>query len=78
MKNKLTQKQRIDNIRVALREKYGARKYRVTSFGLIHVYSQMPNGPETRWRLMGDLEQAEDRMGIERTYYTRPEECDQR
>ena len=71
MTNAKTHKQRITAIRQALVAKYGARNYRITGTAMaeeVHVYSQMPNSIVTGWWLMGDLEQAEDRMGIERDY----------
>jgi len=66
-----TREQRINTLRKALVAKYGARKYRITGTAMaeeVHLYSQMPNSIVTGWWLMGDLEQAEDRMGIERDY----------
>jgi hypothetical protein len=68
MKNVKTHEQRIADLRKALADKYGARKYRITASGEIHIYGQMPNSIVTGWWLMGDLEQAEDWMGIERSY----------
>ncbi len=68
MQNKHTHEQRIATLRAALRAKYGARQYRITSSGDIHIYSQMPNSTVTGWWLMGNLQQAEDWMGIEREY----------
>ena len=59
--------QRIANLRKALREKYGARKYKITGTIFaesIHIYSQMPNSSDTNWWLMGDLDTAELWMGI--------------
>jgi hypothetical protein len=73
MTNTKTHKQRITTLRQALAAKYGAPNYTIacTSSGMVdevHVYSQMPNSIVTGWWLMGDLEQAEYRMGIERDY----------
>lgn len=64
-----TRQQRIAALRKALAEKYGARKYRITGTAMaeeVHIYGQMPNSIVTGWWLMGDLEQAEDWMGIDR------------
>lgn len=63
-----TNAQRIQAIRVALRAKYGARKYRIVGNSgseEIHVYGQMPNTTITGWWLMGDLVTAECWMGID-------------
>ena len=71
MQNKKTRAQRIKVLRQALRDKYGARKYRITGTAiaeLVHVHSQMPHSTVAGWWLMGDLEHAEDRMGIDRHY----------
>lgn len=58
----------VENVRNALRERYGKGKYRITGhIGIneeVHVYSQMPNSIETGWWLMGDLTDAELRLGI--------------
>lgn len=40
-------------IRAALRNAFGAGKYRITSTGEIHAYGQMPNSIETGWYLYG-------------------------
>ena len=56
---------RIANLRKALREKYGARKYRIvgTSFcEEVHIYGLMPHSIVTGWYLLGDLDSAEWRM----------------
>lgn len=64
-----TEAQRIEAIRAALRAKYGKGKHRITGhIGVneqIHVYSQMPNSIETGWWLMGDMIDAELRLGLE-------------
>lgn len=64
-----TEAQRIEAIRAALRAKYGKGKHRITGhIGIneqIHVYSQMPNSIETGWWLMGDMIEAELRLGLE-------------
>jgi hypothetical protein len=71
MTNAKTREQRIATLRKALVAKYGARHYRITGTAMaeeVHIYSQMPSSIVTGWWLMGDLEQAEDRMGIDRNY----------
>ena len=40
-------------IRAALRNAFGAGKYRITRDGEIHVYGQMPNSIVTGWYLYG-------------------------
>ena len=45
-------------LRVALRDKYGKRCYRITRTGDVHVYSQMPHSRVVGWWLMGDLTHA--------------------
>lgn len=40
-------------LRAALIARFGARKYRITATGEIHVYGQMPNSIETGWWLFG-------------------------
>jgi hypothetical protein len=67
MENTKNRKRRIANLRKALIEKYGARKYRIvgTIFAeSVHIYSQMRNTNDTGWWLMGDLDGAELYMGI--------------
>lgn len=68
MSNTKTLKQRIQDLRNALVAKYGARKYRINAAGEVHIFSTMPNSIFEGWWLMGDLDQAEDWMGIERQY----------
>ena len=57
--------QRIAALRKALADRYGARRYRITVDGDVHVYGQMPNSIVTGWWYMGDLEQAEQWMDID-------------
>jgi hypothetical protein len=67
MENTKNRKQRTAVLRKALKEKYGARKYRIvgTIFDeSIHIYSQMPNSSDAGWWLMGDLDTAELWMSI--------------
>ncbi len=45
----------IPEIRKILRELYGARQYRITSTGEIHVYGRMPNSIVTGWWLSGGV-----------------------
>jgi hypothetical protein len=40
-------------VRKILRELYGARQYRITSTGEIHVYGRMPNTDVIGWRYAG-------------------------
>lgn len=71
MGNTNSRKQRIATLRKALAAKYGSRKYKITGGALteqVHVNSRMPNSIEEGWWLMGDLEHAEDWMGIERNH----------
>ena len=59
--------QRIANLRKALREKYGARKYKITGTVCaesVHIYGKIPNSILTGWWYMGDLDTAELWMGI--------------
>ena len=42
-------------IRKILRQHFGARHYRITSAGEIHVYGRMPNTNEDGWYLFGYL-----------------------
>ena len=63
-----TNAQRIKIIRAAMREKYGARKYRIVGTAgceEVHVYSRMPNSNLVGWWLMGDLVAAECWLGID-------------
>jgi hypothetical protein len=45
----------IPEIRKILRDVYGARQYRITWDGAIHVYGRMPNSIVTGWWLFGAL-----------------------
>jgi hypothetical protein len=40
-------------VRKILRDVYGARQYRITSTGEIHVYGRMPNTDVIGWWLFG-------------------------
>lgn len=53
-------------IRAALVEMFGARKYRITANGEIHVYGVMPNTNQEGWYLFGDIDSAETiaRLGL--------------
>lgn len=43
----------ITEIRKILRDTYGARQYRITSTGEIHLYGRMPNTNIVGWRYAG-------------------------
>lgn len=43
----------IAQIRAALRNAFGARKYRITASGDIHVFGVMPNTNQEGWYLFG-------------------------
>lgn len=43
----------ITELRNSLRVTFGSRKYRITSEGEIHVYSDIPNSTETGWWFYG-------------------------
>ena len=45
----------VADYRTMLREHFGARQYRITSDGEIHVYGRMPNSIETGWWLYGAI-----------------------
>jgi hypothetical protein len=59
---------RVRAVRAALRYKYGARQYKIAGhIGVneqISIYSKMPNSNETGWWLMGDIIDAEIRLGV--------------
>ena len=42
-------------IRKILREHFGARRYRITAGGAIHVYGRIPNTNEDGWYMFGWL-----------------------
>lgn len=46
-------------IRNILRNAFGARKYRITRDGEIHVHGTMPNTSQTGWYLFGRVGNAE-------------------
>lgn len=52
-------------IRAALRNAFGAGKYRITSTGEIHIHGQMPNSIVTGWYLYGWMGDAETIARIE-------------
>lgn len=51
-------------LRFALREKYGARCYRITRNDEVHIFGNMPNSNKVGWWLMGDILTAELRLGL--------------
>ncbi len=56
----------ITTIRAALIKEFGARQYRITSDGEIHVHGTMPNTNQTGWYLFGAVDSAETlaRLGL--------------
>ena len=56
----------IKTLRSALVAKFGARQYRITSGGEIHVYGTMPNTNTVGWYLYGYTDDAEtnSRLGL--------------
>lgn len=60
MKNRITQ------ARNALREMFGARKYRITATGEIYAYGTMPNTNTVGWYLFGAMGSSETlyRLGL--------------
>ena len=52
-------------LRIALRAKYGARHYRITRTGEVHIYGAAPNSRVVCWWLMGGIDDAFMWMGIE-------------
>jgi hypothetical protein len=54
----------MNKLRQALRAQYGARCYRITRTGDVHVYGQMPNSNVMGWHLLGDIEFAKWRMSV--------------
>ena len=52
-------------IRAALRNAFGAGKYRITRDGKIHVYGQIPNSIVTGWYLYGWMGDAQTIARIE-------------
>ncbi len=55
----------IAQIRAALRNAFGDRKYRITRNGEIHVFGVMKNTNQTGWYLFGDIDNAETIACIE-------------
>ena len=51
--------------RAALRNAFGAGKYRITRGGEIHVYGRMPNSIKTGWYLYGWVGDAQTTARIE-------------
>ena len=45
----------IAQLRQALREKFGTRRYRITADGAVHVHGTMPNTNQVGWYLLGYL-----------------------
>jgi hypothetical protein len=52
-------------LRIALRAKYGARHYRITRTGDVHIYGFAPHSRVECWWLMGDVQTACLWMGVE-------------
>lgn len=55
----------IKKLRAALREEYGARCYRITREGDVHVYSPAPNSSVVCWWMMGDIAHALTWAGLD-------------
>ena len=55
----------ITQLRKALRAKYGARNYRITQHGDVHIYGAAPHSQIVCWWLMGDIQTAYWWMGVE-------------
>lgn len=58
----------VTTLRNALRTKFGARQYRITRDGEIHVHGTMPNTNQTGWYLYGYVGalETEQRLGLAR------------
>lgn len=56
----------ISTLRTALRTRFGARQYRITRDGDIHVHGTMPNTNQTGWYLYGYVgaRETEQRLGL--------------
>lgn len=56
----------ITSIRAALISTFGARQYRITRDGEIHVYGTMPNTNTVGWYLYGTISSTETlaRLGL--------------
>lgn len=56
----------ISTIRAALIDQFGARQYRITRDGEIHVHGTMPNTNQVGWYLYGAIDSAETlaRLGV--------------
>ncbi len=61
---KATTMSNITVIRTALRNEFGARQYRITKTGDIHVNGTMPNTNQTGWYLYGNVNRAETRLAL--------------
>ena len=55
----------IREIRRILRSKFGARKYRITSDGAIHVYGRIPYTQVTCWYFFGWMGDSQTEARIE-------------
>lgn len=55
----------ISTIRAALIRQFGARQYRITRGGEIHVYGTMPNSNQFGWYLFGAVDCAETLARLE-------------
>jgi hypothetical protein len=54
----------ITTIRAALREKFGARRYRIDAAGYIHAFGRAPNSQFTGWYLFGSIYSAETLVAL--------------
>ena len=54
-----------NQIRTALRKAFGARHYRLTANGEIHVYGTMPNTNQAGWYLYGYTDDPQTQAAIE-------------
>ena len=54
-------------IRQTLRAEFGARQYRITRDGEIHVHGTMPNTNQVGWYLYGSIDNTETlaRLGLD-------------
>lgn len=55
----------INKLRDALRAKYGARCYRITRTGDVHIYGLAPNSRVLCWWTMGEIAHAYTWMGLD-------------
>lgn len=56
--------QKIAKLRELLRRDYGARKYRISADGNVHVFGKMPNSIETGWYLLSSVTYAMSEYNI--------------